>query len=77
MSGLAPALIVIPALDPIADQGRAYAARLLDAGTPAEVAEHPGAGHAFLSMPGLVRRQARAARAQITTFLRDHLDAGS
>ncbi|KUL24415.1 alpha/beta hydrolase [Actinoplanes awajinensis] len=69
---LAPALIVVPTLDPLADQGRAYAARLRAAGTPARLTEHPGATHAFLSMPGVVP-QARAARAEITEFLRDHL----
>ncbi|WP_306215547.1 alpha/beta hydrolase [Actinoplanes sp. RD1] len=72
LSGLAPALVVVPVLDPLADHGRTYATALRAAGTPAVLAEHPGAPHAFLSMPGLVRR-ARAARAQITGFLRDRL----
>jgi acetyl esterase len=72
LSGLAPALIVVPTLDPVADHGRTYAARLREAGTPTELTEHPGAGHAFLSMPGVVP-QARAARAQITTFLQERL----
>ena len=72
LSDLAPALVVVPTLDPLADQGRTYADRLREAGTPAQLTEHPGAGHAFLSMPGLVP-QAKAARAQITDFLRDLL----
>ncbi|TCO51275.1 acetyl esterase [Kribbella antiqua] len=72
LSGLAPALVVVPTLDPIADQGRAYADRLLDSGTPVELAEHPGAGHGFLSLPSLFP-QAKAARTQITDFLRDQL----
>lgn len=72
LSGLAPALVVVPALDPVADHGRTYAARLRAAGTPADLTEHPGAPHAFLSMPGLVHR-ARAARAEITDFLRERL----
>ncbi|MEU4426176.1 alpha/beta hydrolase fold domain-containing protein [Actinoplanes sp. NPDC024001] len=72
LSGLAPALVVVPLVDPVADQGRAYAGRLREAGTPAQVCEHPGAPHAFLSMPGLVP-QARDARARITTFLRQQL----
>ncbi|GIF63117.1 alpha/beta hydrolase [Asanoa ishikariensis] len=72
LSGLPPTLVVVPALDPVADHGRAYAARLGAAGTPVRLAEHPGAGHAFLSMPGMVP-QARAARAEITEFLRTHL----
>ncbi|MEU4293599.1 alpha/beta hydrolase [Kribbella sp. NPDC026596] len=72
LSGLAPALVVVPTLDPVADHGRTYAARLRDAGTPVELVEHPGAGHAFLSMPGVVP-QAREARTQIADFLQERL----
>jgi acetyl esterase len=72
LSGLAPALVVVPTLDPVADHGRTYAERLREAGTPARLTEHPGATHAFLSMPGVVP-QAKAARAEIAEFLRDHL----
>jgi acetyl esterase len=72
LSDLAPALVVVPTIDPVADHGRAYADRLRKAGTPAQLSEYQGATHAFLSMPGLVR-QARPACAEITDFLRDHL----
>ncbi len=72
LGGLAPALVVVPTLDPLADHGRSYADRLREAGTPVQLTEHPGAPHAFLSMPGVVQ-QARAARTQITDFLRNHL----
>lgn len=64
----------MPTLDPVADHGRAYAERLRAAGTPVELSEHPGAGHAFLSMPGMVPR-AKAARSEIAEFLRTHLAA--
>jgi acetyl esterase len=72
LGALAPALVVVPTLDPVADHGRRYAERLREAGTPARLTEHPGATHAFLSMPGVVP-QARAARAEIVAFLRDAL----
>ncbi|WP_214415010.1 alpha/beta hydrolase [Sphaerisporangium fuscum] len=72
LSGLAPALVVVPTIDPVADHGRTYAERLLAAGTPARLVEYPGATHAFLSMPGLVP-QAKAARAEIFEFLRGTL----
>lgn len=72
LSGLAPALVVVPTLDPLADHGRGYARRLTEAGTPAQLTEYPGATHAFLSMPGLVP-QAKSARTEITEFLRSHL----
>ena len=72
LSGLAPALVVVPTIDPVADHGRCYAERLREAGTPARITEYPGATHAFLSMPGVVR-QARPARTEIAGFLRELL----
>lgn len=72
LSGLASALVVVPTLDPVADHGRRYAERLQEAGTPVRLTEHPGATHAFLSMPGVVP-QAKAARAEIVEFLRGRL----
>jgi acetyl esterase len=72
LSGLAPALVVVPTHDPMADQGRRYAERLLEAGTPARLSEYRGATHAFLSMPGVVP-QAKPARAEIVEFLRERL----
>ncbi|MDQ7807896.1 alpha/beta hydrolase [Amycolatopsis sp. A133] len=74
LGGLAPALVVVPTHDPLADHGRRYAERLEAAGTPVRLTEHPGAGHAFLSTPGLVP-QAGTARAEILAFLRDRLAA--
>ncbi|MFE9749439.1 alpha/beta hydrolase [Saccharothrix saharensis] len=74
LGGVAPALVVVPTVDPVADQGRRYAERLREAGTAVRLTEHRGAPHGFLSMPGVVR-QAKAARAEVTGFLRDHLVA--
>ncbi|GAA3262677.1 alpha/beta hydrolase [Nonomuraea helvata] len=72
LSGLAPALVVVPTHDPVADHGRCYAERLRAAGTPTRLTEYPGAGHAFLSMPNVVP-QAKAAREEILAFLREAL----
>ncbi|HSA53050.1 MAG TPA: alpha/beta hydrolase fold domain-containing protein [Yinghuangia sp.] len=72
LSRLAPALVVVPTLDPAAGHGRAYAERLKAAGTPVRLTEHAGATHAFVSMPGVVP-QAKAAREEITAFLRETL----
>jgi acetyl esterase len=74
--GLAPALVVVPAVDPLADHGRTYAAHLRAAGVPVTLAEHPGATHAFLSTPRLVP-QAKAARREIIDFLRTRLTEGA
>ncbi|MBN6055768.1 alpha/beta hydrolase [Nonomuraea sp. RK-328] len=73
LSGLPPALVVVPTIDPVSDHGRRYAERLQEAGTPARLTEYPGATHAFLSMPGVVP-QAKPARAEIAEFLRRALD---
>ncbi|HEY1177609.1 MAG TPA: alpha/beta hydrolase fold domain-containing protein, partial [Phytomonospora sp.] len=72
LGGLPPALVVVPGLDPLADQGRAYAARLREAGTPVELAEYERAIHGFISTPGLVP-DARPARDRVTAFLAEHL----
>ncbi|MFI6833779.1 alpha/beta hydrolase [Kribbella sp. NPDC050241] len=72
LSSLAPALVIVPTFDPVSDQGRLYAERLRDAGTPARLTEYRGATHAFLSMPNVVP-QAKPARAEILAFLRDCL----
>lgn len=73
LSHLASALVIVPTVDPISDQGRGYAERLLAAGTPARVSEYSGATHAFLAMPGVVP-QAKPARAEVLAFLRAKLD---
>ncbi|WAX57869.1 alpha/beta hydrolase [Jatrophihabitans cynanchi] len=69
LSGLAPALVVVPTHDPLADHGRRHAERLRAAGTAVQLTEYPGAQHAFLTLPG-VAPQAQAARAEIAGFLR-------
>ncbi|MEW9516469.1 alpha/beta hydrolase [Streptomyces tubercidicus] len=74
LHGLAPALVVVPTHDPLADHGRRYAERLQAAGTAARLTEYRGAGHAFLSLPG-VAQQAETARAEILGFLRTSLTA--
>ncbi|MFF8812408.1 alpha/beta hydrolase [Streptomyces pactum] len=72
LSGLAPALVVVPTRDAVADHGRRYAERLRAAGTPVRLSEYPGAPHAFLTLPG-VQPQAEAAQAEILAFLRTAL----
>lgn len=68
-SGLAPALVVVPTRDAVADHGRRYAERLREAGTSVRLSEYPEAQHAFLTLPG-VEPQAEAAQAEILMFLR-------
>ncbi|WP_042406170.1 alpha/beta hydrolase [Streptacidiphilus carbonis] len=72
LTGLAPALVIVPTHDPLADHGRRFSERLRAAGTPVRLTEYAGAGHAFLSMPG-VAPDADAARTEILDFLRGAL----
>ncbi|MGJ7906835.1 alpha/beta hydrolase fold domain-containing protein [Actinopolyspora sp. H202] len=72
LTGLPAAQVVVPTVNPLADQDRRYADRLRTAAVPVIVAEHRGVTHSFPTMPGLVP-QARAARRQITAFLHEHL----
>ncbi len=73
-AGLPPTLVVVAGLDPLVDEGLAYARRLREAGVDAEtleVADHP---HGFLGWT----REAKAARdtlAMIGIRLRDRLHA--
>ncbi|MCP2167648.1 alpha/beta hydrolase [Goodfellowiella coeruleoviolacea] len=69
LDGLAPALVVVPTRDAVADHGRRYAERLRAAGTSVRLTEYPGARHAFLTLPG-VEPQAVLAQAEIRQFLR-------
>ncbi|MFI9596080.1 alpha/beta hydrolase [Nonomuraea sp. NPDC052265] len=73
LSGLAPALLVVPTQDAVADHGRRYAERLRAAGTSVRLTEYPGARHAFLTLPG-VESQAVDAQAEIFEFLRAALE---
>ena len=50
LAGLPPAVVVTASLDPIRDQGRAYAAGLANAGVPVVFREAKGNIHGFITM---------------------------
>lgn len=60
LTGLAPAFVVAPALDPLRDEGVAYAERLRAAGVPAEYAVYEGMFHGAISMGAMVPGAATA-----------------
>lgn len=61
LSGLPPAVVVTAGHDPLCAQGRAYAARLRDAGVSVVEGHFPAMFHGFFGFPDLLA-DARAAR---------------
>ncbi len=59
LSGVAPAVVVTAELDPLRDEGRAYAARLAEEGVPTDLIEGRGMIHGFFAL-GYLSPQARA-----------------
>jgi acetyl esterase len=49
LSGLPPALVLLGGCDMLRDEGRAYAARLRDAGVPTDEVCYPGQPHGFVN----------------------------
>lgn len=65
LAGLPPAVIVTAGLDPIRDQGRAYAAGLIQAGVPVTYREAVGTIHGFITL----RKAVPSAVGDVTAYL--------
>jgi acetyl esterase len=71
VSGVAPAYVVTAGFDPLRDEGRAYAARLREAGVEVRLREEATLTHGFFNMAGVIP----AARAAVLNIARE-LHAG-
>jgi acetyl esterase len=69
LGGLAPAIVVTAAFDPLRDEGEAYAHALRAAGTPVTLRRFRGFIHAFINLGG-VSRASREAVAEIAGMTR-------
>ncbi|MCP3735347.1 alpha/beta hydrolase [Sphingomonas sp. RP10(2022)] len=65
LEGLPPAVIVTASLDPIRDQGRAYAAALVQAGVPVVFREAVGNIHGFVTL----RKAIPSSQADVAGYL--------
>ncbi len=69
LQGLAPATVITDDVDPLRDEGEAYAQRLKDAGVAVKAMRYTGVMHEFFSMP-LVIAKAKQAQAMAGADLR-------
>ena len=65
LAGLPPAVVITASLDPIRDQGRAYAAALIEAGVPVTFREAVGTVHGFITL----RRAIPSAQGDVAGYL--------
>jgi acetyl esterase len=66
LAGVAPAVVLTASLDPIRDQGRAYGAKLAQAGVPVTFREAAGTIHGFITL----RRAIPSAVGDVAGFLK-------
>jgi acetyl esterase len=73
-AGLPPALFVTGELDPLRDEGLAYAAKLRNAGVAVVTRKDPGMVHGYLGAAGVIPLAAEAL-AQSAVWIRERLQA--
>lgn len=73
--GLPPALVITAELDPLRDEGEAYAQRLAAAGNAAVAVRYAGVCHGFFGWSHLAE-PSRLAMAQVTEWLKQQLAGG-
>ena len=77
LQGLPPTLLLVDEVDPLRDEGEAYAAKLRAAGVPVTTVRYDGVVHDFMLLNAMSESRAtRAAIAQATAHLRAALGTG-
>jgi len=71
LAGLPPALVVTAELDPLSDEGEAYATALAREGVPTSHLRCHGLGHGFVRMPAVHR--STSVIAMVGSFIRSSL----
>lgn len=71
LAGLPPTLVQTADLDPLRDEGAAYAEALREAGVDTSYTNYPRVPHGFHSFPGATP-VGRAAREELVRWVRDH-----
>jgi acetyl esterase len=77
LAGLPPTLLLVDEVDPLRDEGEAYAAKLREAGVRVTTVRYDGVVHDFMLLNAMSEANAtRAAIAQATAFLRQAFGTG-
>ena len=77
LQGLPPTLLLVDEVDPLRDEGEAYAAKLRTAGVAVTTVRYDGVVHDFMLLNAMSESRAtRAAIAQATAHLRAALGTG-